>query len=74
MLPDFDVVPNLHKIIDLGAASDPRYTESPPINSCVRADLHVVGDFYRAHLREFVILPAVEYIAEPITANDAAAV
>ena len=71
MLADFDIVRDLHEIIDLRAAADFGRAKGAPVNSSVRADLNVITDFNPPDLPYF-LWPVSDWAkpnpSEPITA------
>src|SRR3954454_8334687 len=56
VLADNDVVRDLHQIINLCAALDPRPAKACPIDGGVSSNLHVVVDLHDAELRHFLVL------------------
>src|SRR4051812_38378651 len=70
VLAKLAVVPDVHQIIDLGAAANSRGFQRSAIYGRVRPDFYVVADFKVADLREFFVPPAfgIAYISEAIAA------
>src|SRR5688500_1448276 len=66
-----DAMCDLNEIVDLGAGTNPRFTDGGPIDRGVGTELHVVFDHDGGHLRDFLvrsILPAHESIT--VTPDD----
>ena len=66
---DFDVVRDLHEVVDLGAFANDRWAQRTAVNRHVRADFHVVADDDVADLRHLAVNAAVLHITETVRAN-----
>src|SRR5262249_53907695 len=64
------VVRDLHQIIDLGAAANPRSVKARPVDCDARADLHVVADFHDAQLGYLGIGARVQFKSKAVTTDD----
>src|SRR5581483_7514702 len=62
------VVPDLHQVVDLGAAADDRLAEGRAVDRAVGPDLDVVLDAEASHLRDLPVGPTVEGVAEAVGA------
>ena len=70
-LADHHVVRDLHKVVDFGPLADPRFAQRAAVDAGVCADLDIVFDHDRAHLRKFYIPGfAVSHITEPVGPNN----
>jgi hypothetical protein len=69
VLTDYDVVSDLHEIIELGAPADHGAAEGGTVYGGIGADLYVVMNFYPTGLRDFQPLGASARIAEAIAAD-----
>src|ERR1700688_1062764 len=70
------VVADMHQVVDLRSAPNAGFVERAAVDGCVGADLHIVFDHEAAHLRKFLIPPAlrVTHISEAIAAQHRARV
>src|SRR5205085_2290973 len=69
------VVADLHEVVNLRPATDPRLAQSAAVNATARADLNVVFDNHGSDLRELVVdARLVAHVAEPVRADDHARV
>ena len=68
-LADFDVVRDLHEVINLRALADDGGAECAAVDRHARADFHVVADDDVANLRHLAVDAAVLHVAETIRAD-----
>ena len=75
VLAHLHVVAHVDLVVQLAAAPDARDVEARAVQRAVGADLHVVADLHRAHLRDLDV-PAVLVlpVAEAVLADDRAGV
>src|SRR5690349_19341814 len=59
MLPDAGTVPNLHQVVDLGAAPDAGLLHARPVHARVGLDFDIVLNDYRLGLRNLVPVAGV---------------
>src|SRR5258706_2103927 len=69
MFADFDVVRDLHEVVNLRALADDGRAERAAVNRHIRADLHVVADDEVADLWNFAVDAAVGNITNPVRAD-----
>ena len=69
---DAGIVPNLDKVIDLGALLNPSLAEPGSINGCVRADFDIVIDLNDSPLLNLLVSAVDHLKPEPIGPNDSA--
>jgi hypothetical protein len=67
-------VPDVYEVVEFRPAPDARLPERAAIHARVRADLHVVFDDHRTHLRELMIALRIAHVPEPVRADDHARV
>ena len=66
MFPDYDVVRDLHQIIDLRSFLDPGSAKPGSIDRRVRADLNIIVDLHDADLRDFLVPARFHLEAETV--------
>src|SRR5678810_211592 len=71
---DFDVVRNLHQVIDFRTAANHRGLQGSPIDACVGANFDIVFDNDRADLWKLHVPLAVLYKSKPVGSDDSAGV
>src|SRR5258708_901631 len=69
-----DVVSDLDEIIDLSPLTDQCYAQSGAIDGGIRANFHIVFDFYDSDLRDFVMDTGTGGVAESVGSDDGAGV
>ena len=67
---DDNIVCDLDKIIQFGAAFDERFRECRPIDGCIRANLNIVFNDDGADLRDFVVSVANGCESETVAPNN----
>ena len=60
----------LHQVINLRALADARLSELAPVDAGARADVHVVTDLHRPHVRQALVAALVEVVAKARGADD----
>src|SRR5918994_7304631 len=63
---DVDVMPDLHKVVDLCSSSDARATKRGPIDAGVRSQLYVIFDQDCADLRKLVVAHVIPYVTKAV--------
>src|SRR6266540_4551193 len=74
VVTDHDIVTDLHKVIDLGAAADDRRAERAAVDARVGADFDVVLKNDVADLRDLEVPALVEDVSKTVRADDHAGV
>jgi hypothetical protein len=69
MLPNFDVVPNLHQVVDLGPLAYDRFAKRGAVDRRACSDLDIVLDPHDSNLRNFVVLALIQGEAVTIRAD-----
>ena len=74
MLADDDVMADLHEIVNFDSFVNMRHAQRRSVNRHVRADFNIIVNRHRADLRDFDVFAVHGREAEPVAADDRAAV
>lgn len=69
---DFDIVRNLHEVVDFSPFADYRLVEARPVNASICPDFNIVADNNLADLRNFDVHAVYKFISIPVGANHGA--
>ena len=60
------VMPNLDKVVDLGALAYPGYPEPPPVNGCIGSDFNIIINLDKPEVFNFPVCLPVKFETKPI--------